>query len=229
MHTMLRTPTPNLAESVDFYRRLGFTVLRQGETVRVSDRSVIIEIDPHRSTRAGVCLAAPDWEPVARELAGLTQVHRTETGYLAADPSNVWLYLVTREADFDTPPNTIAPSALGNCAGLSLETTDIARSVRFWQTLGFAQRDGSADNGFVALQHPDGLVVNCMAPLTCPHLFFNPSLTYFNGSANAAVIEAIRQLAIPITEEITVFNDAGVVDNIIVRDPGGFGFFVFND
>lgn len=42
MHTVLRTPTPDLAESVDFYRRLGFTVLQQGETVRISESSCAI-------------------------------------------------------------------------------------------------------------------------------------------------------------------------------------------
>jgi hypothetical protein len=68
-----------------------------------------------------------------------------------------------------------------------------------------------------------------MKPLTCLHLFFNPSLTYFNGGNNLAVIENIRKLGIPITEEITHFNKDGIVDNIIIRDPGGFGFFVFND
>ena len=43
------------------------------------------------------------------------------------------------------------------------------------------------------------------------------------------LIQKIRDLKIPITEEITVFNDQGVVDNIIIRDPGGLGFFIFND
>ena len=43
------------------------------------------------------------------------------------------------------------------------------------------------------------------------------------------IIEKIRELNFPITEEITHFNDQGIVDNIIIRDPGGFGFFLFSD
>jgi len=71
--------------------------------------------------------------------------------------------------------------------------------------------------------------VSIMKPNMCPHLFFNPSLTYFNGGKNPEIIEAIRKLDIPITEEITYFNKEGLVDNIIIRDPGGYGFFIFND
>ncbi len=68
-----------------------------------------------------------------------------------------------------------------------------------------------------------------MKPNACPHLFFNPSLTYFNGKNNIDIIAKIRALNISITEEITHFNKEGKVDNIIIRDPGGFGFFLFND
>jgi hypothetical protein len=54
-------------------------------------------------------------------------------------------------------------------------------------------------------------------------------MTYFNGGNNMAVIGKIRSARIPIAEEITHFNKEGIVDNIIIRDPGGYGFFVFND
>ena len=64
---------------------------------------------------------------------------------------------------------------------------------------------------------------------SCPHLFFNPSLTYFNGAKNLSIIQQIKTLQIPITEEITHFNKEGIVDNIIIRDPGGLGFFLFSD
>jgi len=54
-------------------------------------------------------------------------------------------------------------------------------------------------------------------------------LTYFNGKQNLKVIEQIRNNGISITEEITHFNKEGIVDNIIIRDPGGYGFFIFSD
>jgi len=68
-----------------------------------------------------------------------------------------------------------------------------------------------------------------MQPYSCPHLFFNPSMTFFNGKENLQIIERIRNLDIPITEEIREFNKEGIADNIIIRDPGGYGFFIFSD
>ena len=52
----------------------------------------------------------------------------------------------------------------------------------------------------------------------CPHLFFNPSMTYFNGSHNLEIIESIKKQIIEITEEVTEFNSKGEVDKIILRD-----------
>jgi hypothetical protein len=63
-----------------------------------------------------------------------------------------------------------------------------------------------------------------MKPFSCPYLFYNPSLTFFNGKENnPKVIQKVRDL----TEEITAFNTEGIVNNVIIRDPGGFGLFVF--
>ena len=120
-------------------------------------------------------------------------------------------------------------SELGNFAGVSLETTAIKNSIQFWNILGFEQNMGSIESGWVSLVNKDGMSISLMAPLICPHLFFNPSLTYFNGTNNLNVIKEINARSIPITEEITHFNKEGIVDNIIIRDPGGLGFFLFSD
>ncbi len=45
-----------------------------------------------------------------------------------------------------------------------------------------------------------------MKPLQCPYLFFNPSLTYFNGKENEATIDSIKKQGVLITEEITQFQ-----------------------
>ena len=43
------------------------------------------------------------------------------------------------------------------------------------------------------------------------------------------IIEGIRKAGIDIEEDITAFNEKGIVDNIIIREPGGIGFFIFSD
>ena len=122
--------------------------------------------------------------------------------------------------------HAIESSVLGNNMGLSLETTDFEKSNQIWQAVGFKKSD---QQGWVVFKNEDGLIVSLMKPNNCPHLFFNPSLTCFNGAANPDIIQKIRDLDIPITEEITQFNKQGLVDKLILRDPGGYGFFVFND
>ena len=119
---------------------------------------------------------------------------------------------------------------MGSYAGISLETPNIKQSMQLWKALGFEVSMGGIDQGWVALSNSTGDAISLMQPMSCPHLFFNPSLTYFNGkTVNPIIIQKIRDLNIPITEEITVFNKDGIADNIIIREPGGYGFFIFND
>lgn len=229
MQAHLITPTPDLQQSIDFYTTLGFRVVTTGAPTYVTDGQQLIEINPNRYTRAGLKVWADDPKAIAEALAPYTHVVATNPGYVLAAPCGTYVYLddaaVAEDFDLGEPTTTV----LGNYAGLSLETVDIVRSIEIWKILGFTNQSGSLEQGWISLTNADGLGISLMQPNTCPHLFFNPSLTYFNSGKNPEVIAKVRELGIPITEEITVFNKEGKVDNIILRDPGGFGFFVFND
>ena len=229
MNTLIQTPTPNLAQSVDFYKKLNFEVVSQENPTIVADGKLVIEINPDRFVRAGVKLFRDSWADIAESLEALVKVHKIDDGFMFHDPSNVRIYLIEGKLeinhDFDTP----AKSSLGNYAGMSLETGDFQKSIDLWEKLGFNKTMGGIEQGWIAFSNEDGFSVSFMGPNTCPHLFFNPSLTYFNGGKNLPVIQAIKDAGIPITEEITVFNKEGIVDNVIIRDPGGYGFFIFND
>lgn len=230
MQTLIQTPTNDLRQSLDFYRRLEFKVLSAADPVLVTDGKALIEINPDRYARAGVKLYGENWDAIVSRLMGYTQVTTMENGYLLADSSGAWIYLINGALAVDFQPAAAPYSALGGFAGLSLETTDMKRSEAIWKTLGFTVKHGGAESGWVLLENGDGFAVSLMRPFSCPHLFFNPSLTYFNGKeGNPKVIQKIRDLGIPIAEEITHFNEQGEVDNIIIRDPGGYGFFIFND
>ena len=117
----------------------------------------------------------------------------------------------------------------GNFMGLSIEAVDVKKTVEFWQVLGYEKTMGSIEQGWIAFQNGSSIGISIMKPLICPHLFYNPGLTFFNSGKNLPIIEKIRAAGIPIAEEITVFNKEGIVDNVVLCDPGGLGFFVFND
>ena len=226
---IIQTPTPNLEESLAFYQTLGFSILPHPNKTIVSDGKAIIEINPNRFARAGFQLFSNDWLAIIKQLKKETAIVKIDDGYLLGDTSGNSIYLI-ETADIPQFSTTEKSSvALGNFAGLSLEVIDIDKAMKIYAILGFKVTMGSLEQGWIALANQMGFSVSLMKPNACPHLFFNPSMTYFNGAENLKIIQNIRDLNIPITEEITHFNKDGIVDNIIIRDPGGYGFFVFSD
>ncbi len=227
--TTIITPTNDLSNSLDFYKRLDFTVVSETDPVIVAGGSAIVEINPDRYIRPGIKMYAASWKDTTDQLKDKTLVHPISGGYLLNDLSGCWIYLMEGEPSFSVEENKISPAMPGNFSGLSLEATDVKKSIDIWHTLGFKITMGSPEDSYCVLANDDDFKVSVMKPLVCPHLFFNPSFTYFNSGKNLEVIQKIREANIPITEEITHFNKEGIVDNIIIRDPGGYGFFIFND
>lgn len=229
MKTIIQTPTCDLVKSLEYYVKLGFKVVSTENPIIVTDGRAIIEINPDRFARAGLKCYAQDWKPVVQELNKLTHVISIEHGYMLTDPSGMWIYLLESEFEAVVELEEASYSTLGKFAGLSLETIDMKTSADIFTLLGFKTTMGGLEDGWMTLVSEDQSGVSLMKPNTCPHLFFNPSLTYFNGSKNEEIIGQIRALGIPIAEEITHFNPKDEVDNIIIRDPGGLGCFLFND
>ncbi len=226
MQTFIHTPTNKIENSLEFYKKLNFELISEQALTLVTDGTVVIEINPDRYARAGVKLHKANWGNEVKKLEKLTAVTKTETGYFLSDTNGVWIYLIEGESEFNFDMSSVQASVLGNNMGLSLETTNFDKSSQIWQTVGFIKTE---EQGWVVFKNEDGLIISLMQPNNCPHLFFNPSLTFFNGKNNPTIIQKIRDLGILITEGITHFNKEGIVDNIIIRDPGGYGFFLFND
>ena len=229
MQAIAQSPTNQLENSIDFYQKLGFKKIDAKDTVLFTDGKLIVEVNPERSARAGIKLFKASWAVEVEKLNGLAAVNIIPNGYLLSDASGVWIYLIEGEPSWKAETTKDSFSALGNYSGLSLETTDMKRSGAIYEALGFKISMGSYDKPYMGFDL-NGFGISLMKPNICPHMFFNPSFTYFNGKeGNPKVIEKVRSLQIPIAEEITHFNKEGKVDNIIIRDPGGYGFFLFND
>ena len=230
MNTIVQTPTDGTNSSLEFYKRLKFETLPSDEETLVSDGNVIIQLNPERFARPGIKLYKTSWEDEVDHLKKIdTPVVQTAKGYLLSDRSGTWIYLIEGKSPVPENIPSISSSLIGNFAGLGLEVISIESNLKLWNTIGFSQYSGSVDNGWVSLKNADGIAVSLMKPLVCPHLFSNPSLSYFNGGQNLDIIKSIKNQRIQISEEITVFNKEGIVDNIIIHDPGGLGFFIFND
>lgn len=221
MQATIQTPTNKLSNSQHFYQQLNFS---QEQNI-FTDGQVMIELNPDRTARTGINFYDVEWESFKEKLS--VPIVELSDALVISDPNGVLIYLKKGQL----PKLSVAASTamLGKFAGVSIETTDIATSMKFWSLFGYQQTQGAIEKGWVALSNTTGLDISLMKLGACPHLFFTPSLTYFNGGSNLPVIQQIREKGIPITEEITCFSEEGIVDNIIIRDPGGLGFFVFND
>lgn len=229
MQAFIHTPTNALSESIDFYTRLNYEVVSKENPTIVSDGSVLIEINPDRFARPGVKLFKSSWSKEIEALKKLTNVYEIENGHLLNDGNGCWIYLKAGDLNLKHELTGESKGFSGNFSGISMESADMERSLQIWKVLGYQISMGEPGQGFVGMSQEGSFSVNLMKPLTCPHLFFNPSMNFFNGKENVALIEKIRKAGVPIAEEITYFNDRGEVDNIIIRDPGGYGFFIYND
>ncbi|MEL6430615.1 MAG: hypothetical protein AAFU73_21060 [Planctomycetota bacterium] len=236
MHATVLTPTPDLEGSLDFYARAGF-VRVDGATAGVpesgraalTDGSVTVEIDADRHVRTSLVLRGEGVRRLVDSLRGTTRMVERDAGFVVADPNGVRVQLRPDDPWTPVAPTETPAARFGAFAGLSIEAFDPEATVSFWKTLGYAVKAGGPDAGWTQLGRDGAIDVSVMGPFTCPHLFFNPGLTYFNSGRNPEIIAELRSAGVPLTEEITVFNERGDVDNVIVRDPGGTGFFVFND
>ncbi|NNE98890.1 MAG: hypothetical protein HKN25_07705 [Pyrinomonadaceae bacterium] len=227
--TVVHTPTKDLGESIDFYKRLEFEMLSEKDPTVFTDGKALVEINPIRHARAGIKMYAEDWSENLPSPDEVGKILETDDGYLLCDPNGVRVYLANGafEVDYQAKPESFGLT--GNYAGLSIEAHDIDKTAKFWAALGFVHKDGDLAQGWASYSNGSGMDISLMKPLMCPHLFFNPGLTYFNSGKNLTNIGKLREAGIEFAEEITQFNTDGVADNVIIRDPGGYGFFIFND
>ena len=227
--TVVHTPTSDLTKSIDFYKRLEFELISEKDPTVFTDGKALVEINPDRHARPGIKIYAEDWSSEVSSMKEAGKAIETEKGFILSDPNGVWVYLENGDSGFSYEAKTESFGLTGNYAGLSIEAHDIDKTAQFWEAIGFKHSSGDLAQGWAVYSNDSGMDISLMKPLMCPHLFFNPGMTYFNGGKNLTNIGKMREAGIEFAEDITHFNTDGVVDNVIIRDPGGYGFFIFND
>lgn len=218
------TPAPRPAESLSALARLGFEPV-DGSAGLLSDGAAALAMDGAPAGRLGLRV----WRSALAEGAE-PWIERQgpvafEGGRLLQAPSGARVEVL----DGDPPALELSDRGrvLGGFAGVSLESPSLARSLEFWGALlGASLSAGGAEQGWVTARVEGGPDLSFMAPFACPHSFVNPSLTYFNGGRNAEVIADLERRGAPVFEVVGGDDPA---ENVILREPGGVGFFVFND
>lgn len=225
---MIILESPYKKESLNFYEKLNFTITEVDNQTFVSDKGIIIRLNKDNGKNPGIIVFKENIRDSIEELSSFVKILPVSDGFEFSDPSGTKITLIEAGKQIDSHINK-GRSLAGNFAGVSIGLSDPAKSIKIWELLDFKIVAGSAEHGWAAMKDKDGSTISILKLEMCPHKFFNPSLTYFNGKNNLQIIEGIRNAGIRIEEEITAFNDIGIVDNIIIREPGGIGFFIFND
>lgn len=226
---VMQTCTGNLMASKKFYQTLDFKLLSENQPTLYTDGKFLLEINPDNFARTGLKLYRTDWTTEIAHLKKITAVVDIDKGHLLSDPNGVKVYLMIGDISEQYAVNNDSSAIPGNFAGLSIEAVDVEKTMEFWEILGYKKTMGGIEQGWISLENGSSIGISIMKPMVCPHLFFNPGLTFFNGGKNLPIIKKLKDRDIPIAEEITVFNKEGIVDNVIICDPGGLGFFIFND
>ncbi len=222
------SPARSITKSSEFYLKLDFEILAYQNRHYAMSNGIKVELNTDSFSRPGLRFLVKSYQEAKDKLENYGPLHFSENEFILSDPSGIRIYISDKPdtADSKKPESN---SILGNFAGVSIESTDMSKSLEFYTSLGFKTESGNPEAGWLSLKDSSGNSISIMKANSCPHSFFNPSLTFFNSGKNIEVIDKIRQVNIPIKEEVTVFNKEGIVDNVILQDPGGIGFFVFND
>lgn len=229
MRTIIQAAAPTQEKSQSFYENASFKIEHSGENTYAYCNQLLLLFNDDPLARSGLRFYSDNWERILIDNHIESQMTKTDDGYIIKSPEGCTLYLDLTEAYFIDPPAKTENSLFGSYAGFSLESTNLTHSIAFWKIFDFTVTSGNPAHGYIGLTNPGGFAISIMTYQVCPHLFIIPSLSFFNSGKNLPVIEKIRENGIHILEEITRFNKEGVVDNIIIQDPGGLGFFIFND
>ncbi|MGB0366298.1 MAG: hypothetical protein ACPGC8_01515 [Flavobacteriaceae bacterium] len=89
---------------------------------------------------------------------------------------------------------------LGNYAGICIETLDIEASFIFWQAKGF-KGNFDPNASWCSLKNKNDDSLSFLKANSCPHLFTNPSLAFFNGPKNSEIIQKIKAIDLPIKKK----------------------------
>jgi hypothetical protein len=192
----------------------------------VYDRSVVIFVSDLTKERLGLSLCQADWSSELDAVRAYAVPLEIEGGSLISDSSGMHVKLLQNTIEL---PSSSDNSILGSYSDLSIEVVEFERSKLIWQALGYSQTGGDEKQGWIVLSKDGQTSISLIKAGSCPHIFRNPGLNYFNGTSNGQIIQRVRESGVTIGEELTVFSETGVVDNIILQDPAGLMFFLFND
>lgn len=235
MHQIItQIAAPDAEESLAHYRKLGYQEHVLSDAMYLFfDKASSFILNTARDARHGLRCFVDDIEMARRDWQEITVLYDSDGGFFCTDPNGVYLFFQSRTDSAQILNKTDANEhcLCGVNYGLGIESGRFDTSLAFYTHLGYkSDKPANEKTAYITLTHDAGPPITLFKPNTCPHAFYNPSFTFFNGKeGNKKVIEDLTTAQVTIRQGISWFNPDGEVDNIIISDPGGFHSFIFND
>ncbi len=206
-----------------FCRTLGFTAVSQDNTTALmTDGNYFFDIrraDKPASTLS-YCVSDISNAIHMAENLEITIVEKSQHHAILQEPNGLLILLISSEAfalsEFPKKPSSLC----GTFYEISLETTDMERSISWWQNVGF--KVTTRQNTWCTLD--DGkMKIGLYEKGSCPHAFRNPSLTYFESDM-AERIGKLKERGMTFAQEE---DEIGMKGHAIAESPDGQYFFLF--
>lgn len=226
-HTVcINLPTFSRGKTPRLFKNLGFVPAGKdllGQSL-ITDGNVWVRLDEESEYGPGLLYFAETVTPLPLGESVSEEVE-SEWAMEWKSPEGVSLTILQTPHD-EMPDNTSSSlSPFGTFYEVSLMTTDFDASVVWWQKAGFFITHGNpATDNFITLSD-DMIRVGLYRPGSCPHIFNNPAVTYFDGEM-AEKIVAAKEIGISFAQEIT--HKEGVISDGIVETEEGWHVFLFS-
>jgi len=215
--------TTNASAAEKFLDILGFRVIESDETsTLLTDGNLYFDLrrSKQNTTMVSYCVndignAVEMAQNLEIEIAEMSPHH-----VIMREPNGLLILLagpgVISLREFDRNPMSIA----GTLYEVSVETSDMERSIAWWQNVGFKvltrqQTWCTLDDG--------NLKIGLYEKGSCPHLFRNPSITYFEPDM-AERIATLKGRGLTFAQEE---GEIGMKGHAIAESPDGQYFFLF--
>ncbi|MDX2247396.1 MAG: hypothetical protein SF052_11490 [Bacteroidia bacterium] len=227
-HTIcINLPTESRGRTPQLLKKMGFVPAGRdilGQRL-MSDGTVLLRLDEEYEYGAGILYYSEEMIADRPPGKNLRDEEESEWSQEWQSPEGVSFILLKASPNEIPKAESVQGTPYGTFYEVSLMTTDFQASIEWWQKAGFRLTYGNPETSSFVTLSDDLIRIGLYRPGSCPHIFNNPAITYFDSNM-AEKIVAARESGISFAQEIT--NKENVVSDVIVETEEGWHIFLFS-
>lgn len=208
-------------------KKIGFKTIGKDilEQKLLSDGTVIIRLDQEQAFGPGLLYYSGDPDHGLPFSDVIPSAPDDEMTMEWVDPNGVSVAVAGAPVSGIPAMISVENPAFGEFYEVSIMTKDFNESYHWWLEAGFELTYGNpATDNFLTMS--DGLInIGLYRPGSCPHIFNNPAITYFDAHMKEKLVIA-KSKGIDFAQEIP--NREGNITDGIVETEEGYHVFLFS-